>query len=315
MKINYCEWVQVYKKYKNKLAELLEKGMSLENLYLISKEFLEIMEKECKTCQANRMHCILMPRCGYNRPFLSMLIEMNVEKKDLPTFCYSQFLKEVQMTFKGTKELRDASIPLKDFLKSAFRSYKKIHDLLVSGDLKEISKAIKKEPIIKDKKVLILRKNDLIYFIINGLIFYVDVKRELVRFNPYETPITSLNELEAFIELLAIEANMKVKTEREVGGILSIDLHFPVKIEETKIDPVNETVNNIFEKYRNEIGKFFDHAYYYVSQDGIHIILDLEVGDIEKLKHITPKIIIETFKALKKLKEEIFEKRKRKARK
>lgn len=305
----------MYRKYKDKLVELLEKGISLENLHLISKEFLEIMEKECKTCQANRMHCILMPRCGYNRPFLSMLIEMGVEKKDLPSFCYSQLLKEVQMAFKGTKRLRDASIPLEDFLKSVFRSYKKIHDLFVSGDLKELSKVIKKETITKDKNVLTLSKNGLIYFIIDGLIFYVDINRKLVRFNPYETPIASLDELEAFIELLALEADMKVKMEREVGGILSIDLHFPMEIEETKIDSINDSTNTIFEKYRKEVGKFFDHAYLYVSHDGIHLILDLEIGDIEELRHITPKIIIETFKALKRLKDEIFERPKRKARK
>lgn len=312
MKMTYCEWVEVYKKYKDRLAELLEKGMSLENLHFISKEFLEIMEKECQTCQANRMHCILMPRCGSNRPFLSMLIEIDVEKKDLPSFCYSQLLKEVQMAFKSTKQLRDASIPLGDFLKSAFRSYRKIRDLLVSGDLEELSKVISKEPIIRKKKVLTLSKNSLIYFIIDGLIFYVDMNKEIVRFNPYETPITLLDELEAFIELLAMEADMKNKIEKEIGGILSIDLYFPMEIEEVKIDLVNESINNIFQKYRTKLGKFFDHIYLYVSHDGVHLILDLEIGDMRELKHITPKIIIETFKALKKLKDEILKNQKEK---
>jgi len=295
----------VYQRYKDKLVELLEKGLSREDLDLISKEFLEIMEKVCKECQANRMHCILMPKCGRNRSFLSMLIEMGVKKGDLPEFCYSQFLKEIQMVFKGTKTLRDASAPLEDFLKSVFKNYKKIFDLIMSRNTKDLVKALSKETIVKNRRIIALNKDDKIYFVIDGLNFYVDISRKLVRFNPYNTPITSVSELEAFIELFSSEADMDVELEREIGGILSLDVHFPVEIEEENFESLNDLINSIFEKHRDKIEPFFSHIHLHVSPSRVHIILDLEMSDIEELRHLTSKKIADFFKVLKEFRNDI----------
>ena len=285
--------------------ELLEKGLSREDLDLISKEFLEIMEKVCKECQANRMHCILMPKCGRNRSFLSMLIEMGVKKGDLPEFCYSQFLKEIQMVFKGIKTLRDASAPLEDFLKSIFKNYKKIFDLIMSRNTKDLVKALSKETIVKNRRIIALNKDDKIYFVIDGLNFYVDISRKLVRFNPYNTPITSVSELEAFIELFSSEADMDVELEREIGGILSLDVHFPVEIEEENFESLNDLINSIFEKHRDKIEPFFSHIHLHVSPSRVHIILDLEMSDIEELRHLTSKKIADFFKVLKEFRNDI----------
>jgi len=295
----------VYQRYKDKLVELLEKGLSREDLDLISKEFLEIMEKVCKECQANRMHCILMPKCGRNRSFLSMLIEMGVKKGDLPEFCYSQFLKEIRMVFKGTKTLRDASAPLEDFLKSVFKNYKKIFDLIMSRNTKDLVKALSKETIVKNRRIIALNKNDKIYFVIDGLNFYVDISRKLVRFNPYNTPITSVSELEAFIELFSSEADMDVELEREIGGILSLDVHFPVEIEEENFESLSDLINSIFEKHRDKIEPFFSHIHLHVSPSRVHIVLDLEMSDIEELRHLTPKKIADFFKVLKEFRNDI----------
>jgi len=286
-------------------VELLEKGLSREDLDLISKEFLEIMEKVCKECQANRMHCILMPKCGRNRSFLSMLIEMGVKKGDLPEFCYSQFLKEIQMVFKGIKTLRDASAPLEDFLKSIFKNYKKIFDLIMSRNTKDLVKALSKETIVKNRRIIALNKDDKIYFVIDGLNFYVDISRKLVRFNPYNTPITSVSELEAFIELFSSEADMDVELEREIGGILSLDVHFPVEIEEENFESLNDLINSIFEKHRDKIEPFFSHIHLHVSPSRVHIILDLEMSDIEELRHLTSKKIADFFKVLKEFRNDI----------
>jgi len=286
-------------------VELLEKGLSREDLDLISKEFLEIMEKVCKECQANRMHCILMPKCGRNRSFLSMLIEMGVKKGDLPEFCYSQFLKEIQMVFKGIKTLRDASAPLEDFLKSVFKNYKKIFDLIMSRNTKDLVKALSKETIVKNRRIIALNKDDKIYFVIDGLNFYVDISRKLVRFNPYNTPITSVSELEAFIELFSSEADMDVELEREIGGILSLDVHFPVEIEEENFESLNDLINSIFEKHRDKIEPFFSHIHLHVSPSRVHIILDLEMSDIEELRHLTSKKIADFFKVLKEFRNDI----------
>ncbi len=298
----------MYRKYRDKLVELLEKGLSREDLSLISKEFLRIMEKMCRECQANRMHCILMPKCGRNRPFLSMLIEMNVKKEDLPGFCYSQFLKEIQMAFKGTRTLRDVSVPLEDFLKTVFRNYRKIHDSLMSHNLKELSKIVSKEPAVKNKRVLTLEKNGQIYFAINGLNFRIDVNRKLVYFNPYDTPITSLKDLEAFIELFSLEANMSVEIEREIGGILSLNIYFLVEVEEKSFELQQDLINTIFEKYRDKIESFFSHVHFYVSQDEVHVLSDLEIGGIEELERLTPKELIEAFKVLKDFRNDLREK-------
>lgn len=298
----------MYRKYRDKLVELLEKGLSREDLSLISKEFLRIMEKMCRECQANRMHCILMPKCGRNRPFLSMLIEMDVKKEDLPDFCYSQFLKEIRMAFKGTRTLRDASAPLEDFLKTVFRNYRKIHDFLMSRNLKELSKIMSKEHVVKNKRVLTLEKNSRIYFAINGLNFRIDVNRKLVYFNPYDTPITSLKELEAFIELFSLEEDMSVEIEREIGGVLSLDIHFPVEVEEKKFELRHDLINTIFEKYRDKIEPFFNHVHLYVSQDEVHILSDIEIGGIKKLERLTPKGLIEAFKVLKDFRNNLHEK-------
>ena len=299
-----CEWINVYQRYKDKLVELLEKGLSREDLDLISREFLEIMEKVCRECQANRMHCILMPKCGRNRSFLSMLIEMGVKKGDLPEFCYFQFLKEIQMTFKGTKTLRDASVPLEDFLKTVFKSHKKIFDLIMSRNIKDLIKILGKEAIVKNRKISALNKNNRIYFVIDGLNFYVDISRKLVHFNPYNTPITSINELEAFIELFSSEADMNVELEREIGGILNLDVHFPVKIE-GDFESSSNLINNVFEKYRDKIEPFFNHIHLHVSPNRVHIILDLEMYDFEKLRPLTPKDIADFFKVLKEFRNDI----------
>jgi len=299
------EWIDVYQKYADKLADLLEKGLSREDLDLISKEFLEVMEKVCRGCQANRMHCILMPRCGQNRPFLSMLIEMGVDKGNLPQFCYSQLLKEVQMAFKGTKTLRDASIPLEDFLKTVFRSYRKIFDLIMSRNLKKLTKVLSKETAVKNKKVSILDKEDRIYFVIDGLTFYVDMDRNIVHFNPYNTPLISLEELKAFIELFSLEAGIDVEIEKEIGGILTLNVHFPVKTNGENIKSPSDLIDTIIEKYGDKIPPFFNHIDLYVSQDKVNIIFDLEMKSFENFKHITPGNVLEFFNVLKEFRNDL----------
>lgn len=83
----------------------------------LAKELMELHEKKCRECQEDRLSCSVRPACK-NRNFLNTLIELGVETQDLPEFCYTVYMDQIQryiLEGKG-RGMSDRRLPIKDLL-------------------------------------------------------------------------------------------------------------------------------------------------------------------------------------------------------
>ncbi|MFX0197042.1 MAG: hypothetical protein ACFFCW_13025 [Candidatus Hodarchaeota archaeon] len=152
----------------------------------IVDEMIELRRKECDECQANKVLCILQPRCGPNRDFLDILI--GIDFKDIPKFCYGQRLRE-------TKRQLDLEEEISNGTKIFLSDYQKLNGLKRKKDVK-----------LKDLEKIngFIAGTDLgrsLVVLINKDIVVVDVEAGTVTFNPWDFRLTRKN-FESFIKLL-----------------------------------------------------------------------------------------------------------------
>ncbi len=152
----------------------------------IVDEMIELRRKECDECQANKVLCILQPRCGPNRDFLDILI--GIDFKDIPKFCYGQRLRETKRQLDLEEEISNGTkIFLSDYLK--LNGLKRKKDLKLK-DLEKINGFVAGTDLGRSLVVLI-----------NKDIVVVDVEAGTVTFNPWDFRLTRKN-FESFIKLL-----------------------------------------------------------------------------------------------------------------
>ncbi len=95
-----------------------EKNKDTNSIDYIAREFLTLMKQKCEKCMRYRTECALNPHCK-DRRYINILVDLQVNPDDLPSFCYLQHLRSVENFLKGKPNLFDpvdAKIYLKDFL-------------------------------------------------------------------------------------------------------------------------------------------------------------------------------------------------------
>ncbi len=182
------------KKHKNELAT----RMSLLDIAAdnqLAKELIELHEEKCTACQEDRLSCTVRPRC-MNRNFLNALIEIGVEPRDLPSFCFSQYMEQIRRFIleKKGRGMQDRRIPIKDLLST-----------LNVSSIRHFSTKFKKIW----KRFSSVNEKDVMLIAGDGLLFRFDFTRGIVTLNPFHDRINDFIAFKLYCELFSDYYNLK----------------------------------------------------------------------------------------------------------
>ena len=136
----------------------------------LAKEFIQMHEKKCTSCQDDRLRCATNPACK-DRNFLNTMIEIGVETEDLPAFCYSLNIEQIRryiLERKG-RVVANRRLPIKDLLQT-----------LSVSSIRHFTTKFKK--IWSNFSQV--QENDLMLVAGDNLLFRFDFHRGIVTVNP-----------------------------------------------------------------------------------------------------------------------------------
>ncbi|MFQ6123982.1 MAG: hypothetical protein ACE5R6_05160 [Candidatus Heimdallarchaeota archaeon] len=192
----------------------------------IVNEMIKLRRKECDECQANKVLCILQPRCGPNRDFLDILIGIGF--KDIPKFCYGQRIRETKRQLDLDEEISNGTkIYLPDYLK--LNGFKRKKDIKLK-DFEKFKGFIAGTDLGSSLVILV-----------NKDIVVADVEAGTVTFNPWDFRLTQKN-IESFVKLLIkrydfLELHQLVE---EYSGLWILEVK--TKIAPTNVETLEEAI-------------------------------------------------------------------------
>ncbi len=287
------------KKYSKEFNEYLEKFNELGSIDYVSREFLGLMRQKCYNCNKSRVECAFQPHCE-NRKYMNVMIEMKVNLNDIPAFCYSQQLRNIKDFLDGKAHLIepiDYKLFLSDFiellsikLKIESKNYEKL--------LNEITTKIKN---MKGKIYKIHRKGEKFnYFMLiaGGIIYYIDLMKEVVTVNLQNKAIETENELKDIIKLYCQYFNIDVEIIEEMAGWWYLKTTFPSK--KLKSD-------KIFYDYKEKIQEFSNFINFFQEDAIVYFLIDIKTPLSQNWKHSRLTVIKlgEIFKSLNELSKKI----------
>lgn len=213
----------------DKLANVLS-HLSSDRVNTIVEEMIKLRRAECDECQANKVLCILQPKCGPNRDFLDILL--GIGYKDIPKFCYSQRIREVKRRLDVEEEISEGiKIYLADYLKINGIKKKKKKDVTLET-FEKINGFIAGTDV--GHSLIVLINKDLVV---------IDVDAGTVTFNPWDFLLTR-KDFESFAKLLFQRYDF-LELHRLVEEYMGLWI-FEVK---TRIDPSNvETLDEAIKR-------------------------------------------------------------------
>ncbi|MFX1451857.1 MAG: hypothetical protein ACFFCM_13505 [Promethearchaeota archaeon] len=283
------------KKYSKEFNNYLEKFDEFGSIDYISREFLGLMRQKCYNCNKSRVECAFQPHCE-NRKYMNVMIEMKVNPNDLPAFCYSQQLRNIKDFLDGKAYLIepiDYKVFLSDFIeilnikiKVETKNYEKL-----------LNEIIKKLTDLKGKVNTIRRKGEKKYYfmlIARGIIYYIDLQKEIVTINLQNKAIETENELKDVIELYKQYYNIEIEIIEEMTGwwYLKAVISFKkLKNEKLIID------------YKEKIQEFSEFVNYFLEDGSVYFLIDIKTPLSLKWKDnkLTISKLSEIFKSLDEL--------------
>jgi len=182
------------KKHKNEFATRISLlDVAADNQ--LAKELIELHEKKCSACQEDRLSCAVRPRCN-NRNFLNALIEIGVKPRDLPNFCYSQYLEQIRRFIleKKGRGMMDRRIPIKDLLST-----------LNASSIRHFSAKFKK----LWKNFASVNEHNVLLIAGDGFLFRFDFARGIVTLNPIHDRIDNFDVFRLYCELFSTFYKLK----------------------------------------------------------------------------------------------------------
>ncbi|MFX0011707.1 MAG: hypothetical protein ACFE9R_15445 [Candidatus Hermodarchaeota archaeon] len=290
------------KKYSSEFTEFIEKFNELGSLEYISNEFLSLMRQKCFNCNRNRVECAFQPHCE-NRKYMNIMIHMKMNLNDIPSFCYSQQLRNLKDYLTGKAYLIEP-IDYKVFLQ----------DFLELLDIKFKSEQTKKNETILDeiiKKIRILKGNVHIIdkkqgnqpyfmFIADGIIYYIDFQRDIVTINLNNKIIETEDELSDLIKLYSKFFNINTEIIEEMAGWWYLKVTIPSKQLKSE---------NILNEYIEKIQKFSGYSNFFSENGTIKFFIDLKTPKNQKWDILKFKVsnLLSIFKLLGDLSKKIAE--------
>ncbi|NVM05133.1 MAG: hypothetical protein HWN67_22625 [Candidatus Helarchaeota archaeon] len=287
------------KKYSKEFNDYLEKFNELGSIDYISREFLGLMRQKCYNCNKSRVECAFQPHCE-NRKYMNIMIEMKVNLSDIPAFCYSQQLRNIQDFLDGKAHLIepiDYKLFFSDFIKLLnikLEIESKNYDKLFNEIITKINK-------LKGKIYKIQRKEDKInYFLLiaDGIIYYFDLKKEIVTINLQNKAIETEYELKDVIELYSKYFNIEIEIIEEMTGWWYLKASIPSK--KLKSD-------KIINDYKEKIQEFSEFVNFFHDDSLIYFLIDIKtpLNQNRKLYKLTVSKLGEIFKSLNELSKKV----------
>ncbi|MFW9847839.1 MAG: hypothetical protein ACFFF4_01800 [Candidatus Thorarchaeota archaeon] len=219
-------------KHNTELAERIHL-LNIPADSVLAKELMQLHEAKCTSCQEDRLSCTVRPACN-NRNFLNMLIELGIEPQDLPSFCYSVYLDQLNRYIIDRKGrgIIDKRLLIKDLLSTLKVSSIRHFNSKFQKEWKSYSTASSKNHMLVAG---------------DGLLFHFDFARGIVIINPNNQPITSYDVFKLFVDVLS--NSRKIKAEASVVTTNWWDLTFSVssKVELDSVETMKGKLPNSFE--------------------------------------------------------------------
>ncbi|MEM2142254.1 MAG: hypothetical protein QXS20_00155 [Candidatus Thorarchaeota archaeon] len=155
----------------------------------LARELLQLHEVKCTECQENRLGCSVNPAC-HERNFLNLLIELGVDQRDLPAYCYSVFLDQLRLFITEGRGHRmvNRRVPIKDFL-----------TILKMGSIKQFLSHF----FTKWQRRARVEGSNILLVMVNDIIFHFDFSRGLVIVNPLRYRLDDLEEFRLYSQLFS----------------------------------------------------------------------------------------------------------------
>ncbi|MHA1247945.1 MAG: hypothetical protein ACTSPE_11505 [Candidatus Thorarchaeota archaeon] len=164
----------------------------------LAREFMELHEDKCTRCQEDRLGCTVRPACK-DRNFLNMLVEIGVPPRDLPSFCYSQYLVQIRRYIleKKGRGMADRRIPINDLLSA-----------LKMSSIRQFTTRFNK---LWSRRARI-REGDTLLVAGDNLLFHFDFARGIVELNPWHKEVQSFEMFDRYVRLLSQYHGVKAET-------------------------------------------------------------------------------------------------------
>lgn len=188
----------------------------LEQMLESFKEQICIQE-----CQFNRVVCILRPKCP-QRHFQDLLLQSGYKHNNIPQFCYSVRLKEINEAHsRGHPFTPDITIYLDDFYRIFGQKKPRFQPK------REFGKILSYFQLANVRKVNTGNGSDFHVIGLNKNVLFVNIGRELVTLNPNNWVLKDLNLIKATIQVLAGEYDVRADFQEESVSFLVITFSFP----------------------------------------------------------------------------------------
>jgi hypothetical protein len=255
-----------YEKHDSTLAsrtQLLDKAADTQ----LAKELLQLHKKKCTACQEDRLACTVRPACK-DRNFLVVLIELGVDVKDFPAFCYSQYLDQIKRHIleKKTREMVDRRIPIRDFLSSLNMSSIRQFTTRFSKIWTGFSSA-------RDGNLLLVTGED--------MLFHFDFAHDVVILNPIHIAIRDFQTFKLYVTLFSEYYKIKSEVIDETSNWWHLAL-----------EAANTDARKQLESLKPLFSDRIESLSVKTSNDGVQLQMDMiidehrpapEVGDLKKV--------------------------------
>ncbi len=281
----------------------------------VSEELLEHFKTKCQECQRDRMVCSLSPMC-FRRHYMNLLIKAGAEIEELPQFCYSQQISNVQRFLQKKRTLypaTDSIIYLKDFLKLAFeedsKQLQKFFDKLdTAGAARLFQKTRERE---KDLKMRFRLTNNYCLLAFEEIVFLLDIRENLAKIDPRREEIffreTFFLLLELYSEIYQIQYSQKTvpSEEGQIGTKDELLVEFIIPAGEITQD-LTVKVNEVFQSAIDDFIIMSNQVRVGFSGKEIRVTLQFKFDrgalSIER-ERVTYERVKKMFEALKKIAE------------
>jgi hypothetical protein len=264
--------------YVKNFIDYMEKSKNSENTNFASKRFLELHRDVCEVCNKSRIDCSFNPHCE-NRMYLSMQIDLDYKKSELPDFCYSQHLWNLSNFLNGKTysiEPIDVKLFLEDFMK-ILEINLKVEPKAYNDICNEI---VKKMTKLKGRVNFTSRIEGTIpyfLFISDGIIYSIDLKKEIVTINVLNKVLQEEQEFADIINLLGQFYNFKVEIIEEIAGWWYLKIAVPAK----KLKNIN-----IIKEINEKLQEFLEYTQFFEKDNIINFIIDLKTPSNENWKNM-----------------------------
>lgn len=240
----------------------------IENINYILQDFLDLLREKCNNCNKSRVECAFQPHCE-NRKYMNTQVHLKVDPNDLPAFCYSQQVRNIN-DYLNKKPFLIEPVDYKIFL-SDFNELLKIKTRFDPKNFDKLGKEItRKISNLKGKTYNIQTKEDsknYFMLIADGIIYFIDLKKEIVTVNLKNKALETEHELSDIINLYSQYYDIKIEIIEEMTGWWYLKASFPSK--KVKSD-------DILKEYKEKIEKFSEYVHYYIDSDTIHFLIDIK---------------------------------------